>query len=204
MFVLSAANMVHALEVTATIPVKAGTYAIAYDSGKGEIWVPIFVPFVNEMGMHVSTSNSVSAISDSNNVIQATVTVGDTPSGIAYDSGKSEIFITNWLNSSVSVISDSTNTVVATVPVGRGPEHLVYDSGKGEIFVINDNETISVISDSSLPSESSSPTTSTQKSPTALMSPTPTAPEFPTLIILPLFAVAALLSIVLIRKKTKK
>jgi uncharacterized membrane protein len=49
--VLSAANMVHAVEVTATIQVKAGT--VAYDSGKGEIFV------VN------SASSSISVLSDS-------------------------------------------------------------------------------------------------------------------------------------------
>jgi hypothetical protein len=53
---LPAANAVHAIEVTATISVgttSGGHYGIAYDSGKGEIFVT-----------H-SESNTVSVISDS-------------------------------------------------------------------------------------------------------------------------------------------
>jgi YVTN family beta-propeller protein len=80
---------------------------------------------------------------------------------VAYDSGKSEIFVANNGAASVSVISDSTNTVVANVTVGSGPVGVAYDSGKGEIFVANLNSnTVSVISDSPnlvAPSVSSSP-----------------------------------------------
>ena len=49
-----------------------------------------------------------------NNVV-ATVTVGYGIDGIAYDSGKDEIFVANTASDSVSVISDSNNTVVGTV-----------------------------------------------------------------------------------------
>ena len=42
-FALSAASEVHAVEVTTTIHVDVAG-PMAYDSGKGEIWVPIFVP----------------------------------------------------------------------------------------------------------------------------------------------------------------
>jgi YVTN family beta-propeller protein len=150
--VLSVVNMVHAVEVTATISLKTG--AIAYDSGKGEIFVTTFVPFVTELGQHTYTSNSVSAISDSTNAVVANVTVGENPSSIAYDSGKREIFVANQGPGTVSVISDINNTVVATInlkgnPNYGGPTDIVYDSGKGEIFV-NDyfSGVISIISDS--------------------------------------------------------
>ncbi len=53
--VLSAANMVHAIEVTATIPVGTNPEGVAYDSGKGEIFVAN------------SDSNSISVLSDSSN-----------------------------------------------------------------------------------------------------------------------------------------
>ncbi len=64
----------------------------------------------------------------------ATITVGTAPYGVAYDSGKGEIFVTNLGADSVSVISDSTNAVVATVTVGNYPDSVAYDSGKGEIL----------------------------------------------------------------------
>jgi len=68
--------------------------------------------------------------------------------GIAYDSGKSEIFLTNADFDLVSVISDSTNAVVANIPVGSQPVGIAYDSAKGELFVANyASDSISVIAD---------------------------------------------------------
>jgi YVTN family beta-propeller protein len=81
--------------------------------------------------------------------VVGTVTVGSDPYGLTYDSGKGEIFVTNYDSGTVSVISDSTNAVVATVSVETGPQGVAYDSGKGEIFVTNVlSNTVSVISDS--------------------------------------------------------
>jgi len=69
--------------------------------------------------------------------------------GIAYDSVKGEIYLTNGDFHLVYVISDSTNDLVATIPVGTTPSGIAYDSGKGEIFVTNyGSDTVSVISDS--------------------------------------------------------
>ncbi len=81
--------------------------------------------------------------------VTSTISVGKTPQGIAYDSAKGEIFVSNGQDNTVSVISDSTNTVIATIPVGAYPYGVAYDSAKGEIFVVNlhDNN-VMVISDS--------------------------------------------------------
>ena len=69
--------------------------------------------------------------------------------GVAYDSGKGEIFVTHAAVNAVTVISDSTNAVVANVTVGLTPEELAYDSHTGDIFVTNVVDgTVSVISDS--------------------------------------------------------
>jgi YVTN family beta-propeller protein len=78
-----------------------------------------------------------------------TITVGSEPFGVAYDAGKSEIFVANWGSSSVWVIRDSDNAVVATVTVGTNPAGVAYDNGTGEIFVANyGSSTVSVIRDS--------------------------------------------------------
>jgi YVTN family beta-propeller protein len=136
-FVLSAINDVHALGVTATIPVGKAPMGVAYDSAKGEIFVTN------------GQDNTVSVISDSTNTVVATIPVGAYPYGVAYDSAKGEIFVVNLHGNSVSVISDSTNTVVATIPVGESPYNIAYDSAKGELFVTNSyDSTVSVISDS--------------------------------------------------------
>ena len=71
------------------------------------------------------------------------------PVQVAYDSGKGEVFVSNYGSNTVSVISDSTNKVVATIEVGSGPAGSAYDPAKGEVFVSNfGSNTVSVISDS--------------------------------------------------------
>ena len=94
------------------------------------------------------TAGTVSVISDSSNNVIATINVGEGPLGVAYDSAKGEIFVSNEESSTISVISDSNNNVVATANGGSAPEGLAYDSAKSEIFVANyDSSSVSVISD---------------------------------------------------------
>ena len=52
--------------------------------------------------------------------------MGSAPSAVAYDSGKSEVFVANYNSSSVSVIADNNNTVVANITVGTQPCALAY------------------------------------------------------------------------------
>src|SRR5439155_24867055 len=90
------------------------------------------------------------AVSDVTRKILATIPVDINPNGMAYDSGKGEVFVTNTGSNTVSVISDATNTVVATISMGAfaSPSGVAYDSGKGEVFVVNTGlSTVSVISD---------------------------------------------------------
>ena len=114
----------------------SGTYpgGVAYDSGKGEVFV--------------ANSTNVSVISDATNKVIATIPVGSVPTGLAYDGGKGEVFVANSGSNNVSVISDATNKVIATIPVRSQPGGVAYDSGKGEVFVTNQgSNTVSVISD---------------------------------------------------------
>lgn len=134
---------------------------VVYDSGKGEV----FAAYGNakpEAGVLTSTPY-ISVISDSNNSLVATIastSAGSSwpiqPTGMVYDSGKGEMFVTDVQSNDVYVISDQSNTVVATIGVkgtsGGGPYGwayggMAYDSAKGEVFVANSNQ-ISVISDS--------------------------------------------------------
>ncbi len=136
--ILSTVPMVYPVGVTGTIKVGTKPYGVAYDSGKGEI-------FVANYG-----SNTVSVISDSTNAVVATINVGNSPIGVAYDSSKGEVFVANEGSKSVSVISDSTNALVTTISnVGNLPWGVAYDSNMSEIFVANcGDDTVSVISDS--------------------------------------------------------
>ena len=207
--------------VVATIPVGNGLNGVAYDSGKGEI-------FVANQG-----SGTVSVISDSaitsvptpvpttaptpftqvpSPAVVANVHVGNYPFGVAYDSGKGEIFVTNNYDNTVSVISDTDNTVVATIPVGKGPYGVAYDSGKSETFVTNTlfepsllnpttnfiSNTVSVISDSSNTSASpASPAPATSVSPT-------TVPEFSTEALILAMVLSGVIVVTFVRLKSKR
>jgi YVTN family beta-propeller protein len=126
--------------------VAVGIYPLdlAYDSGKGEIFVTDF------------SGPTVSVVADSSNSVVSTIDVpglnnpgfkeSPSPQGIAYDSGKGELFIANLYGDCITVISDATNAVVTTIDLGNdsedgglgvSPESVVYDSAKGEIFVAN-------------------------------------------------------------------
>jgi YVTN family beta-propeller protein len=123
-----------------------------------------------------SGDNSVSVISDNTNAVVATIPVGTTPYGVAYNSKTNEIFVSNHGSNTVSVISDSSNSVVATIPVGTTPAGLTYDSGKGEIFVTNmGDRTVTVISDNTGTSISPSPGGSGSPTPGASATSNPTA-----------------------------
>lgn len=150
---LLGANSVHAIEVTATVPVGSSPTAAVYDSGKGEV-------FVADSG-----SNSVSVISDVNDSVVATIPLPSgslSPNDLAYDSNKGEILVLNnpggvlsffsSLSSTISVISDSTNTIVTTITLGfNNVVGICYDSNKGDIVVASQNPggPVSFISDTS-------------------------------------------------------
>src|SRR3989442_7818300 len=127
--------------VVTTILVGAGPFAVAYDSGMGELFVAN------------SENNTVSVISDVSNTVVATIPVGEYPNGLAYDSGMGEVFVTNEFSYSVSVISDVSNTVVATVNLGGcRPVAASYGGGVGEVFAANSTgpfagDSVKVISD---------------------------------------------------------
>lgn len=130
--------------VVADITGPSGVYDLAYDSGKGEMWV---------------TGGAVAyAISDATKKIVGNVTdVLPNLTRIAYDSGKGEIFVSPSAYDTptpdvVQVISDSTNKVVDNITT-QTPFAMVYDSAKGEIFLSQSNgqaggANVAVISDS--------------------------------------------------------
>jgi YVTN family beta-propeller protein len=122
--------------VVVGIPVSSGAGALAYDSGKGEIFVAD------------SNLNTVTILSDLTYAVLATVHVGSSPDALVYDSAKGEVFVANALSNNVSIISDMTNSVVASVPVGGFSRAEAYDFATGEVFVANSaTANVSVVSD---------------------------------------------------------
>jgi len=80
--------------IVATVPLD-GAGAVAYDPGKGELYVV------------TPNTNSTTIISDSTNSVVGTRAAGPGPFWIAYDSAKGELFISNPAADTVTVLSDA-------------------------------------------------------------------------------------------------
>ena len=64
-------------------------------------------------------SNTVSIISDSDHEVLATVPVGSSPNGVAYDPANGDVYVANSGSDNVTVLHGTTR--VATIPVGTEP-----------------------------------------------------------------------------------
>ncbi len=126
--------------IVATVPVGALPFEMAYDRGRGEV-------FVTDRSLSPNIQSNVSVISDSTDTTVATVAVGNYAEGVAYDGGKGEVFVANEGSNTTSVISDSTNSVVATLKAGQGPTGVGYDATNGAVFISDEVSDISIISD---------------------------------------------------------
>ena len=172
--------------VTTTISVSGTPDYLAYDSGKGEI-------FVGSESTESPYGNLIQVISDSTNKVVATIqfTASDPTLGpMAYNPAKGEIYVNSGISTTVGIISDSTNKFVGAVNtngVAGSACGIAYDSGTGTVYAISNIGTpgsIAVISDSSgstgTVTSTSTPSTSTgtvtSASPTA--TPSPKVPEF--------------------------
>ena len=93
---------------TVTLPTGGDPQRLAYDSGKGEI-------FVANQG-----DNTVSVISDSNNTLVATVYVEQDHMAWLMILARAEIFVTNAGSNSVSVISDCAILVATSATASPG------------------------------------------------------------------------------------
>ena len=123
---------------------------LAYDSSTGEIFVGTY--------LGIGNASSVRVLSDSNNTFLATIQLGGTPAGMAFDPSNGNLYV-NYLQyvgtiaslGWVSVVSDKSNSVVGTIQVGDDSDlphdNVAYDSGRGEIYVSNLDGTVSIISD---------------------------------------------------------
>lgn len=94
-----------------------------------------------------SASTILTVVCDS--CLAATLSVGSSPRGIAYDPVDNELFVANNYGASVSVISDATDEVAATIGVGSCPYGVAYDSLTGDVYVTDSGcgsgSTVSVI-----------------------------------------------------------
>ncbi len=114
---------------------------LAYDSADTSFYVAVSPSSVEVVPYSASGYLNVTHI----------IPVGSAPFGVAFDSGRGDIFVANTVSSNVSVISDATQTVVANIAVGVGPLGVAYDWVTDEIYVANNGTAnVSVISGTTL------------------------------------------------------
>jgi YVTN family beta-propeller protein len=109
--------------VVASISTDGGPYAVAYDSGKGEVFLTTLA------------GDKIDVISTTTDTVVARLGSGGGPFGAAYDSGKGEVFVVNENSNDATVVNDTNNTLVATVSGLTTPCAVAYDGAKGELFV---------------------------------------------------------------------
>lgn len=151
-------SAVRADSVIASIGVGDGPLAIAYAPSSDQIFV------ANHL------ANTVSVISDRTNTVVKNISLGSAmyPEGLAFDSGRNEMFVTANGNSEATpeiyIISVANDSIVGNITIPASSANMAYDSSKGEVFVaspasssqaeqggpliMQGNSTIQVISDS--------------------------------------------------------
>ena len=100
--------------------------SIAYDSGKGEM-------YVCESGGG-NGLGGVDVINASNKIV-ANIPFLKGCTSITYDSGKGELWVNQAYNTGVSVISDISNAVVENITTPSYPNALAYDPATGDVYV---------------------------------------------------------------------
>ena len=160
LFTLSSISAV-AQAVTATVPVAAVPVAIAANSVTNKIYVgaefvtvingasnntstltvlggPLAVNSVTNKIYVVSCSSScvVSVIDGTNDTLQTTVPVGNSPVAIAVNTATNKIYCVNNGDDTVTVIDGATNNPT-TVNVGTSPLALAINSTTNKIYVVD-------------------------------------------------------------------
>ena len=65
-------------------------------------------------------------INASTNSLSQNITVGNVPSGIAYNPKEKNIYVTNVGDGTISVISSTSNAVIKTIQTGNEPRTIVF------------------------------------------------------------------------------
>ncbi len=117
-----------------TLPPSVGPAAMAYDSGRHEVFVTL---------LNVSY---VVAFPDTNLANYTAIIVGTRPIALAYDSAKGWVYVANQGSNYISVINDTTDVPFSNQIgyVGQ-PSGLAYDRGDGYIFATSQNTSLTTV-----------------------------------------------------------
>jgi YVTN family beta-propeller protein len=79
--------------------------------------------------------------------VEASVAVGPSPVGVAYDSANHYVYIANSQGDNVTVVNGATESVVTNVAVGANPAGIAYDSTTNSVYVVDSmQDSVSIIS----------------------------------------------------------
>ena len=109
--------------VVAEVPAGAGPLGIAV-APDGRVFVADWY------------GDTVAVLDPASLRVAATVTVGQSPSGVATNPAGTRLYVANRDSNTVSVVDLASLQVLATVPVGRAPFGVTHD-GAGRVFVAN-------------------------------------------------------------------
>jgi YVTN family beta-propeller protein len=118
-----------------SFPTPDWSYALTYDPANHDVYVAL-------------GGNRVLAYDSQTNALVANISVGDSPTGIAYDAANGNLYVTNWVSHNVTVIDGLTNQVVGAIAVGINPGGVAYDPLTGDLLV-TEGGTVAIINGSS-------------------------------------------------------
>ena len=97
------------------------------------VYVRITIIILFVIGFLLTSAFSLNDASAEENTVTATITVGDRPDGIAFDSANNRMYVTNYNDDNVSVINTATNVVDATITVGDGARGIAFEIGRAHV-----------------------------------------------------------------------
>jgi len=127
-------------------PTGMAPVAVGVDWQLGQIYV-VHRQLFRDVGVDTSLpTDLVTVVNQQNGSVIATIGVGSTANGvgqgIAVDSLRHMVYVTNADDSTVTVIDGVTNTTVATVAVDSSPEGIAVDSAAGIVYVAGSSVTL--------------------------------------------------------------
>lgn len=127
--------------VTVTVALSAAGLLVAA--------APAYAAHISEPLVYVADSgaNTVSVVGATDQQTLYTVTVGNSPQGLAIDPTGDQLYVADNADGTVSVVDTASNTVSATISVGNGPLGVAITPDDTQVYVTNQNDgTVSVIS----------------------------------------------------------
>ena len=95
------------------------------------------MPFIGHSGTAVNAKSVYGTPTVSTNKVIGTISVKETPYGVAFDSINGDVYVADEFSDYVSVINGATNNVIDNITVGTDPAGVAFDSSNRDVYVAN-------------------------------------------------------------------